>query len=72
MYHASSRGLLARGSWNPLNLRLPLQLMAEFRSARGSAAPGRDHDDGAATRGEASMLLKVPRSPAATRPPAGP
>ncbi len=61
LWHASSRGLLARGSWNPLNLRLPLQLMAEFRAARGGSAPGTDHSDGAATRAEASMLLKVPR-----------
>jgi hypothetical protein len=61
LWHASSRGLLARGSWNPLNLRLPSQLMSEFRSARGGAAPGCDHGDGPATRGEASMLLKVPR-----------
>jgi len=39
LWHASSRGFLARGSWNPLNLRLPLQLMSEFQSARGGAAP---------------------------------
>jgi hypothetical protein len=61
LWHASSRGILARGSWNPLNLRLPSQLMDEFRSARGGAAPGLDHGDGPATRGEVSMLLKVPR-----------
>ena len=61
LWHASSRGFLARGSWNPLNIRLPSQLMSEFRSARGGAPPGRDHVDGAATRGEASMLLRVPR-----------
>lgn len=62
LWHAGSRGLLARGSWNPLNIRLPSQLMAEFRSARGGTLPGQDHHcDGAATRGEASMLLKVPR-----------
>ncbi len=60
MWHAASRGVLARGSWNPLNIRLPGQLMDEFHRARGGAAPGLDHD-GAATRGEASMLLKVPR-----------
>jgi hypothetical protein len=60
MYHAASRGILARGSWNPLNVRLPLQLMDEFHRARGNLPPGRDRD-GAATRGEASMLLKVPR-----------
>jgi hypothetical protein len=61
LWHASSRGILARGSWNPLNLRLPSQLMSEFQSARGGAAPGCDHGDGPATRGEVSMLLKVPR-----------
>jgi hypothetical protein len=60
MWHAASRGILARGSWNPLNLRLPSQLMDEFHRARGGLPPGRDHD-GAATRGEVSMLLKVPR-----------
>jgi hypothetical protein len=60
MWNAASRGMLARGSWNPLNLRLPSQLMDEFHRARGNLPPGHDHD-GAATRGEASMLLKVPR-----------
>jgi len=61
LWHAGSRGLLARGSWNPLNIRLPSQLMAEFHSARGGVPPGRDQGDGGATRGEASMLLRVPR-----------
>jgi hypothetical protein len=61
LWHASSRGLLARGSWNPLNITLPNALMEEFRKARGGAPPGTDGDDGAATRGEASMLLKIPR-----------
>ncbi len=61
MWHAGSRGILARGSWNPLNITLPLSLMAEFKAARGNDRPGCDHDDGSATRGEASMLLKVPR-----------
>ena len=71
LWHASSRGMLARGSWNPLNLRLPSQLLAEFRAARNGAAPGTDHEDGPATRAEVSMLLKVPRfaggNPAAGR-----
>jgi hypothetical protein len=71
MWHAGSRGILARGSWNPLNITLPLSLMAEFKAARGNDKPGCDHDDGSATRGEASMLLKVPRyaggNPAAGR-----
>lgn len=71
MWHAGSRGILARGSWNPMNITLPLSLMAEFRAARGNERPGCDHDDGSATRGEASMLLKVPRyaggNPAAGR-----
>jgi hypothetical protein len=61
VWHASSRGLLARGSWNPLNITLPNSLMEEFRKARGGAPPGTDGEDGAATRGEASMLLKIPR-----------
>ncbi len=61
LWHASSRGLLARGSWNPLNIRLPSSLMEEFRHARANVAPGADFEDGAATRGEASMLLKIPR-----------
>lgn len=61
MWHAGSRGILARGSWNPMNITLPLSLMAEFKAARGNDKPGCDHDDGSATRGEASMLLKVPR-----------
>jgi len=60
MWHASARGILARGSWNPLNLRLPRELLAEFRAARGSLAPGHDALEGAATRGEASLLLKAP------------
>jgi hypothetical protein len=60
MYHAASRGILARGSWNPLNVRLPGQLMEEFHRARGGLPPGHE-GDGSATRGEASMLLKVPR-----------
>lgn len=71
MWHAGSRGILARGSWNPMNITLPLSLMAEFKAARGNDKPGCDHDDGSATRGEASMLLKVPRyaggNPAAGR-----
>jgi hypothetical protein len=60
-WHAGSRGLLARGSWNPLNIRLPSQLMSEFRSARNGSPAGQDAYDGGATRGEAAMLLKVPR-----------
>jgi hypothetical protein len=60
MWHAASRGFLARGSWNPLNIRLPAQLMDEFHRARGGKPAGLDHD-GSATRGEAAMLLKVPR-----------
>ena len=61
LWYASSRGILARGSWNPLNITLPNALMEEFRKARAGAAPGTDGEDGAATRGEASMLLKIPR-----------
>ena len=61
LWYASSRGILARGSWNPLNITLPNALMEEFRKARAGAPPGADGRDGAATRGEASMLLKIPR-----------
>jgi hypothetical protein len=53
--------MLAKGSWNPLNLRLPNLLMAEFRLARGGMPAGHDFGDGPATRGEAAMLLRVPR-----------
>jgi len=60
MWHAASRGVLARGSLNPFNIRLPVQLIDEFHRARGGKPPGLDAD-GAATRGEAAMLLKVPR-----------
>jgi hypothetical protein len=60
MWYAASRGVLARGSWNPLNLRLPLQITDEFHRARGNLPPGYDKD-GSATRGEAAMLLKAPR-----------
>jgi hypothetical protein len=61
IWHASSRGMLARGSWNPLNVLLPAQLIAEFELARYGAAPGYDHEHGVATRGQASLLLRVPR-----------
>lgn len=71
LWHASARGMLARGSWNPLNLRLPGQLLAEFRVARAAAPPGHDLMDGAATRGETALLLRVPSiaggDPAAAR-----
>ena len=60
MWHAASRGRLAQSSWNPLNIRLPSELIQEFHRARGGLPSGRD-PDGAATRGEASMLLKAPR-----------
>ena len=40
MWHAASHGVLARGSWNPLNIRLPPQLMDEFHRARGGRCPG--------------------------------
>jgi hypothetical protein len=60
LWHASARGILARGSWNPLDLRLVSELLAEFRAARAGAAPGTDVPDGAATRGEAWLLLRAP------------
>jgi hypothetical protein len=61
LWYAGSRGMLAKGSWNPLNLRLPSHLMDEFRLARGGTPAGHDFGDGPATRGEAAMLLRVPR-----------
>lgn len=61
LWYASSRGMLAKGSWNPLNLRLPRHLMGEFRLARGATPLGHDFGDGSATRGEVAMLLRVPR-----------
>ena len=71
LWHASARGTLARDSWNPLNLRLPGQLLAEFRAARAGAPPGHDLLDGTATRAEVSLLLRAPvitgRDPAAAR-----
>ncbi|MCC6847067.1 MAG: hypothetical protein IT294_01100 [Deltaproteobacteria bacterium] len=60
LWHAAARGVLARGSWNPLNLRLPAQLLDELHRARGGRPPGLD-PDGGATRAEAAMLLKAPR-----------
>jgi hypothetical protein len=59
-WHASARGRLAAYSWNPLLVGLPRSLLAEFRAARGTLAPGRDLRDGAATRGEASVLMRAP------------
>ncbi len=61
LWHGSIRGILARGSWNPMQLALPKQLLAEFRAARAGAAPGRDQPDGAATRAQASLLLQAPQ-----------
>jgi len=59
-WHASARGRLAQFSWSPLLITMPRSLLAEFRAARGDLAPGGDLRDGAATRGEASILLKAP------------
>lgn len=60
LWHASARGIVASDSWNPLNVGLPRDLLAEFRAARAGAEPGHDLMDGAATRGETALLLKVP------------
>ena len=60
LWHASIRGVLAKGSWNPMQLALPKQLLAEFRAARAGAPPGSDPPDGAATRAEATLLLRAP------------
>ncbi len=59
-WHASTRGRLAEYSWSPLLITLPHSLLDEFRAARADLAPGLDLRDGAATRGEASILLKAP------------
>lgn len=59
-WHASTRGRLAQYSWSPLLVTLPRSLLAEFRAARADLAPGHDLRDGAATRGEASILLRAP------------
>jgi hypothetical protein len=71
LWHASARGTLARDSWNPLNLWLPGQLLAEFRAARAGVPPGYDRFDGTATRAEVSLLLRAPamtvRDPAEAR-----
>ncbi len=60
LWHGSIRGIRARGSWNPMQLGLPTALLAEFRAARAGAPPGHDPPDGAATRAEASLLLRAP------------
>src|SRR5262249_51499568 len=56
----SIRGIQAQGSWNPMQLGLPKQLLADFRAARAGAAPGDDPPDGMATRAEASLLIHAP------------
>ena len=60
LWHGSIRGIQASGSWNPMQLALPKQLLAEFRAARAGAPPGADPPDGAATRAEASVLMRAP------------
>jgi len=60
LWHGSIRGIQARGSWNPMQLALPKQLLVEFRAARGDAPPGEDPPDGAATRAEAALLVRAP------------
>jgi hypothetical protein len=59
--HATTRGLLLKDSWNPLNVAAPYAILAEFRAARGDKAPGEDLYDGAATRGETLLLLRAPK-----------
>lgn len=61
LVHATTRGLLLRDSWNPMNISAPHALLAEFRAARGTAAPGEDLYDGAATRGETLLMLRAPK-----------
>jgi len=61
LVHGSIRGVLAEGSWNPLQLKLPTELLVDFRAARAGAAPGSDPPNGAATRDEATLLMRAPR-----------
>jgi hypothetical protein len=61
MLRATIRGLQLRGSWNPLNVSAPRDLLADFRAARGGAAPGDDLWHGAATRGETLLLIRAPK-----------
>ncbi|HEY2385369.1 MAG TPA: hypothetical protein VGK30_00290 [Candidatus Binatia bacterium] len=59
--HGSIRGVLAEGSWNPMQIKLPSELLVDFRAARAGAAPGSDPPNGAATRAEATLLMRAPR-----------
>jgi hypothetical protein len=59
--HGSIRGVLAEGSWNPMQIKLPSELLVDFRAARAGAAPGSDPPNGAATRAEATLLMLAPR-----------
>ncbi len=61
LWNGSIRGVLAEGSWSPTQIKLPGQLLADFRAARAGAAPGSDPPNGAATRAEAALLMRAPR-----------
>ncbi len=57
LWHASIVGVRVEDAWSPLQLALPRRLLAEFRAARTGAEP----QDGVATRGEATVLMRAPR-----------
>jgi hypothetical protein len=61
LVHGSIRGVLAEGSWNPMQIKLPSELLVDFRAARAGAAPGSDPPNGAATRAEVTLLMLAPR-----------
>lgn len=60
-WHGTIVGERAEASWNPMQLALPRQLLAEFRAARAGASPGADPPDGGVTRAEATLLMRAPR-----------
>ena len=60
LWAAGARGLLVKGTWNPLQIRLPGELLERFRAARAGLPPGADVYDGAATRAEAALLMRAP------------
>lgn len=61
LWHASFLGVRAEDSWSPMQLALPRKLIAEFRAARGDRGAGAESSVGAATRGEAAVLMRAPR-----------
>jgi len=59
--HGAIRGIRAEGSWSPMQLKLPSELLADFRAARDGKPPGSDQPNGAPTRAEATLLMVAPR-----------